>query len=80
MQVQLKPWGNSQGIRLTKEMLEAAGFRSGDVLEVTVSGQRLTLSKPFAHRTLAERAADYGGKLFLSEELERGEPSGSEVW
>lgn len=27
MQVQLKAWGNSQGVRFSKEFLKSAGFR-----------------------------------------------------
>ena len=32
------------------------------------------------HRTLEERAAEYGGKLFLDGEFDWGEPVGREVW
>ena len=32
MQVQLKPWGNSQGIRFSKEFLKNAGFQPNDML------------------------------------------------
>ena len=33
MQVQLKPWGNSQGIRFSKEFLKNAGFQPDDVFD-----------------------------------------------
>ena len=80
MQVQLKPWGNSQGIRLSKEMLGQAGFSPDEVLTAEVSQGQILLTRGFRHRSLKERAAAYDGRLNLSDEPERGEPAGSEVW
>ena len=37
MQVQLKPWGNSQGIRFSKEFLKSAGFSPNETLTAEVS-------------------------------------------
>ena len=34
MQAQVKAWGNSQGIRLSKELLEKAGIRLNDLLTI----------------------------------------------
>ena len=55
MQAQVKEWGNSQGIRLPKEVLKSAGIALNEVLDVTVSNGVITLTKPFRHRTLEER-------------------------
>lgn len=35
---------------------------------------------PFRHRSLKERADEYGGVLNLSPEIERDEPVGREIW
>lgn len=80
MQVKLKPWGNSQGIRFTREFLRQAGISPDDVLNVEWSEGKIILSKEFRHRTLREREAEYGGELHLSEELPREAPVGNEVW
>ena len=80
MQVQLKTWGNSQGIRLSREFLASAGIQPNDVLVAEVDNGRIILSKSFQHRSLQQRAAAYGGKLNLSEEVSWGEPQGNEVW
>ena len=58
MQAQVKEWGNSQGIRLPKEVLRSAGIALNEILDVTVSNGVITLTKPFRHKTLEERAAD----------------------
>ena len=62
MQVQIKEWGNSQGIRLPKEILKSAGIALNEILDITASNGVITLVKPFRHKTLEERAAEFDGK------------------
>lgn len=80
MQTQVKEWGNSQGIRLSKEILQSAGIALNEVLDVTVSNGVITLVKSFRHKTLEERAAEFDGKLMLDGEYDWGEPLGREAW
>ncbi|MBR4540310.1 MAG: AbrB/MazE/SpoVT family DNA-binding domain-containing protein [Clostridia bacterium] len=80
MEVQLKNWGNSQGIRFSKEFLRSAGFRPNDTLMAEIKEGKVILSRTFRHRTLRERSEAYGGELCLSDEMDWGEPCGSEVW
>ena len=80
MQAQVKEWGNSQGIRLPKEVLRSAGISLNEVLDVTVSNGVITLAKSFCHKTLEERAAEFDGKLMLDGEYDWGELVGREVW
>lgn len=80
MQAQVREWGNSQGIRLSKEILSSAGIAVNEVLDVTVSNGMITLIKPFRHRTLEERAAEFDGKLMLDGEYNWGDAVGREVW
>ena len=80
MQAQIKSWGNSQGIRLTKDILQTAGFLPEDILTINAFKGQIVIKKEFQHRSLKERAADYNGKLNLSEEIDLGDPRGSEVW
>lgn len=80
MQVQVKVWGNSQGIRIPKELLQDAGIALNELLDISVSDGVITLTKAFRHKTLEERAAEYGGNLNLDGEYDWGEPVGREVW
>lgn len=80
MQTSVKTWGNGQGIRLPKEVLQAAGIVIDEVLNVTVSEGVIKLEKPFRHKTLEERAAEFNGELNLDNEFDWGEPVGREVW
>ncbi len=80
MQIQLKPWGNSQGIRFSREFLASAGIEPNDTLTAEIHDGKIVLSKRFQHRTLEQRAADYGGQLNLCKEIPWCEPVGDEVW
>lgn len=80
MQAQVKTWGNSQGIRISKEILKAANIKLDDILDVKISDGMITLVKPFRHKTLEERAERYGGKLNLNGEYDWGERVGREGW
>lgn len=80
MQAQVKTWGNSQGIRLSKEILQVANISVDDILDVKVSNGAIMLSKPFRHRTMEERASEFGGKLNLDGEFDWGNSVGREAW
>lgn len=80
MKTQIKQWGNSQGIRISKDILNAANISVDDLLDVQVSDGVIMLVKTFRHRTLEERTAEYNGDLKLDGEFDWGEPVGREVW
>ena len=80
MQAQVKEWGNGQGVRLSKEILKSAGITLNDILDITVSNGIITLAKPFRHKTLEERAAEFDGRLMIDGEYDWDERAGKEVW
>ena len=43
MQVSIKPWGNSQGIRFSREFLASAGIKPNDVLTAEVIDGKIVL-------------------------------------
>ena len=80
MIAQVKSWGNSQGIRLPKDLLEEIGVRLNDFLNIEIQGENIILSKTFKHKTLEERTAEFSGKIGPYEEFEWGDPMGREQW
>ena len=80
MQAQVTAWGNSQGVRISKNALRAANISLNEYLDMDIGDGVITLMKKYRHRTLEERAAQYGGKLNLCEEFDWGDPVGREVW
>ena len=71
MYATVQRWGNSQGIRIPKALLESLGIRENDRVELTQTGDSITLRKAVSvpHKTLEERlTAFYGVPV---EQLER---------
>ena len=80
MQTQIKAWGNSQAIRLTKELLDTAGMKQDDCVEVRARNGEIVITPSTRHLTLRERAAEYGGTLIVGDDFDWGEPVGKELW
>ncbi len=80
MKVQVKEWGDSQGVRIPEEILEDAGISMNEMLNIAVINGAIILSKTFRHKTLEERTAEFGERLDLDGEYDWGEPVGREVW
>ncbi|MBO1306204.1 AbrB/MazE/SpoVT family DNA-binding domain-containing protein [Enterococcus sp. 669A] len=43
--IEIETWGNSAGVRLSEEMLEALGVKIGDTLEIDINNKELVLKK-----------------------------------
>ena len=44
-QTAIKKWGNSQGIRLSKEIISSAGLKENDNVEISVDDGIITIKK-----------------------------------
>jgi antitoxin MazE len=81
MEIQLVKWGNGQGIRIPKLVLQELNIAVNDTLSMEVRGEQIIIEKvKFKHRSLEERARAYGGKLGPYTEYDWGEPKGREIW
>ena len=80
MEVQVKKWGNSQGIRFPKSVLQEAGIQLNEKLTLEVEMGKIVLYRPFRHKTLEERVRESGCELTGIGEIDWGEPQGDEVW
>ena len=58
----------------SKDIRKSAGIELNENLDVSVANGVITLMKPFHHKTLEERAAEYDGKLMLDGEYDWGDP------
>jgi len=82
MVTKVQKWGNSQGLRFPKEVLQEAQIDVGDEVEVSVRGGRIIVepvTKVRGRYKLKELVAKIP-KGFRSEEVEWGAPVGKEAW
>ncbi len=87
MYATIQKWGNSQGLRIPKALLDSLGLRENDRVELTQSGDGIHIKKAAAgHRTLEERLVAFYGKSvdefsrFDDQEIDWGKAEGDEVW
>jgi antitoxin MazE len=80
MVAKVQKWGNSQGLRLPKHVLELADIAVGDHVEIIV-GERQILVKKVRHPRydLAELVSRIPTGAAV-EELDFGPPVGKEEW
>lgn len=82
MVTKVQKWGNSQGLRLTRQMLEDAGIAVGDEVDVSTAGGNIVISPVRRVRgryDLNELVAQIP-KDHKPEEVNWGAPVGREEW
>lgn len=89
MYATIQRWGNSQGLRIPKVLLDALGLRENDRVELIQSEDGIQIKKTATtqHRSLEERlTAFYGksvnelGRIESEPEVDWGKPEGAEAW
>jgi antitoxin MazE len=78
MLAKVQPWGNSQGLRLSKQLLEQADIAVGEDIEIVAKKGQIILKKTKKF-DLAEMVSRMP-KDYQVQEESFGEPVGKEVW
>jgi antitoxin MazE len=82
MVTKIQRWGNSQGLRLAKQVLEDAHISVGDDVDVTTRDGLIVIAptrRIRGKRSLKELVLQIP-QNYKAEEMEWGEPAGREVW
>ena len=82
MVTKIQKWGNSQGIRLAKRVLEDAHISVGDNVDVTTRDGIIILApvKRVRGKQSLQDLVSRIPKNYQTEELDWGEPVGREAW
>ena len=82
MLTKVQKWGNGQGLRLTKALLNEAGIHVGDKVNVSVQKGRIIV-EPVSRvrgRYDLETLLSEMPEKYQPEELDWGPPTGKEAW
>lgn len=82
MLAKIQKWGNSQGLRLTKKLLEDAQLDVGDEVDVSVKNG-VMIVKPAKRVRGRYNLKDLVARIpqnCETGEVDRGEPAGREIW
>lgn len=78
----IQRWGNSQGVRLPRKLLEEVNLSAGEEVEIKVEEARITIARAVKQpdrRNIAELFSGYDGE-YAQVEFDWGKPVGKEIW
>ena len=87
-QTTIKKWGNSQGIRISKEIMQQMNLKENDNIEINVCNGKMVIEKVNKpkYSNLQERLEAFYQKSIdeiyveSTQEIDVGKPKGAEVW
>ena len=81
MTTTIQKWGNSQGVRIPKIVLDTVKWTENEKIIILVEGDQLVIKKADENKreNIKELFADYKGEYEPSE-IDWGEPEGEEIW
>ncbi len=87
-QTVIRRWGNSQGIRLSKEILSQMNLKEDDTIGISICDGKMTIEKVNKPKylNLAERLEAFYKRpieeiyVESTQEVDVGDPQGNEIW
>ena len=84
----IRKWGNSQGIRLSKEILSQMNLKENDILGISIYDGKMTIEKVNRPKylNLTERLEAFYKRpideiyVESTQEVDVGDPVGNEIW
>ena len=78
-------WGNSQGIRISRAIMEKMNMKINDKVEISLIDDTICIRKSYQKNSLQERLESFYnqpiGKIYVeSSEVDWGTPEGDEIW
>lgn len=88
IQTNIRRWGNSQGIRLSKEILTQMNLQENDTVGINICDGKMTVEKVNKPKylNLAERLEAFYKRpieeiyVESTQEVDVGDPKGNEIW
>ena len=88
IQTNIRKWGNSQGIRLPKEILAQMNLQENDTVGINVYDGKMTVEKVNKPKyiNLTERLEAFYKRpideiyVESTQEVDAGDPKGNEIW
>lgn len=81
MTTSIQKWGNSQGIRIPKYILDAIKWHDNEEISIKTEGDRIIIEKAdkAERKNIKELFADFDGQ-YVPTDIDWGKPVGKEIW
>lgn len=80
MRVKLSKWGNSQGLRISRSILDVLNWKDDDSLDLKIEDNKLIIENQSSDEiSIEDLFKDFKGQ-YVKEDIYWGERVGKEVW
>ncbi len=79
MTTTIQKWGNSQGIRIPKVLLDALQWTDDEKLVLSADKDKIIIKKAEPRKNIKELFADFDSE-YVPIEMDWGQPEGKEIW
>lgn len=81
MTTTIQKWGNSQGIRIPKMLLDMVNWSENEEIIIEVKNDKIVIEKAKENKrkNIKELFADFDGE-YEKMEIDWGKPEGEEIW
>ena len=80
MTTSIQKWGNSQGVRIPKMLLDAVKWSENEEVTITVYDGKLIIEKDKKEKESIMELFENYEEEYTPEEVDWGKPEGKEVW
>ena len=79
MTTTVQKWGNSQGIRIPKVLLDELNWSDNEQLILNTDKDKLVIERARPHKNIKELFADFDDD-YKTIDINWGKPAGKEIW
>ena len=80
MTTTIQKWGNSQGVRIPKIILDTVNWTENEQITIVVDNGRIVMEKVKAKRKNIKELFENYKEEYEPAEIDWGEPKGEEIW
>lgn len=80
MTTSIQKWGNSQGVRIPKMLLDSVKWSENEKVTITVYDGKLIIEKAKKEKESIMELFENYEEEYTPEEIDWGKPEGKEVW
>ncbi len=80
MKAFIQKWGNSQGIRIPKILLDAINWNDNESVTLSIDDDKIIIEKAAeSKQSIIELFDNFEGE-YTSDNIDWGQPEGNEIW
>ncbi len=78
--MKIQKWGNSQGVRIPKVILDALNWESDENVEISAKDDNIVIKKSISNKKDIDKLFENYKGTYTPIKVEWGTPQGKEIW